>query len=69
MDHHKKWEWTEYLLSKYNLNRNETLFLGDAITDYKASKFSNLHFALRVNDESIKQFTHIKVNRSTIIMS
>ena len=29
--------WTEYLIEKYNLNRSETLFLGDATTDYDLS--------------------------------
>lgn len=48
--------WTEYLLDKHNLKRNETLFLGDATTDYDAAKFSSLHFALRENEENNNLF-------------
>lgn len=48
--------WTEFLIRKYDLNRDKTLFLGDATTDYDAAKFSNLHFALRENDENKDKF-------------
>ncbi len=48
--------WTEYLLRKNNLKREETLFLGDATTDYDAAKHSHLHFALRDNEENIELF-------------
>lgn len=44
--------WTEYLINQYNLNRDETLFLGDATTDYDAARHSNLLFALRDNEEN-----------------
>ncbi|PIB23374.1 HAD family hydrolase [Maribacter sp. 4G9] len=44
--------WTEYLLEEYGLNRDETLFLGDATTDMDAAQFSDLHFALRDNEEN-----------------
>lgn len=44
--------WTEYLLEKHNLKREETLFLGDATTDQDAAIFSKLHFALRKNEEN-----------------
>lgn len=44
--------WTEYLIDKYNLKREETLFIGDATTDKEAADFSNLHFALRKNEEN-----------------
>lgn len=44
--------WTEFLISKYNLNRDEILFLGDATTDYDAAHYSNIHFALRENEEN-----------------
>ncbi|MBT8376852.1 MAG: HAD hydrolase-like protein [Bacteroidia bacterium] len=48
--------WTEFLIKKHNLNREETLFLGDATTDFDAAQFSNLHFALRTHDENIDIF-------------
>lgn len=52
--------WTEFLLKKYKLNRKETIFLGDATTDYDAAQFSNLHFALREHDENITIFKDYK---------
>ena len=48
--------WTEFLLKKYNLKRNETIFLGDATTDLDAAKFSKTHFALRENEENKELF-------------
>lgn len=52
----KKPIWTEYLLDKYNLKREDTLFLGDATSDYKASIHSKLHFALRDYEENKEIF-------------
>lgn len=52
--------WTEYLIEKYSLNRSETLFLGDATTDYDAAIFSKLHFALRVHEENEPIFKDYK---------
>ncbi len=52
----KKPVWTEYLLEKYNLKREDTLFLGDATSDYNASLHSKLHFALRSYHENIELF-------------
>lgn len=52
----KKRYWTEYLIKNYNLERNRTLFLGDATTDLDAAQFSNLNFALRENEENTEIF-------------
>ena len=52
----KKSYWTEYLVEKHNLNRNETIFLGDATTDLDAANFSKIHFALRENEENKEIF-------------
>ena len=52
----KKSYWTEYLIEKHNLNRNETIFLGDATTDLDAANFSKTHFALRENEENLEIF-------------
>ena len=52
----KKMYWTEHLIKQYNLKREETLFLGDATTDYDAANHSKLYFALRDNDENSKIF-------------
>lgn len=50
--------WTEYLIKKYELIRNETIFLGDATTDQSAANFSKLHFALRENEENKTIFSN-----------
>tara|TARA_B100000795_G_C22804013_1_gene443718 strand:- start:4100 stop:4750 length:651 start_codon:yes stop_codon:yes gene_type:complete len=55
--------WTEYLLKKHNLKREETLFIGDATTDLDAATFSNLHFALRENEENQEIFKNYEGNR------
>jgi phosphoglycolate phosphatase-like HAD superfamily hydrolase len=52
----KKKYWTEYLLNKNKLNREETLFLGDAVTDYEAAVHSKIHFALREDAENKAYF-------------
>lgn len=44
--------WTEHLIERHGLAREETLFLGDATTDQMAAEHSKLHFALRLNDEN-----------------
>ena len=61
----KKWEWTEHLIKKYSLNRNEILFLGDAMSDYKAAEVSKLHFALRDYEETYELFKDYDVLRFT----
>lgn len=61
----KKWEWTEYLIDKYGLKREETLFLGDAMSDYKAAEKSKLHFALRDYEETYELFKEYDVMRFT----
>lgn len=48
--------WIEYLIKKHNLNRNETIFLGDASTDMDAANFAKTHFALRENEENLEIF-------------
>ncbi len=51
-----KIHWTEFLIDKFKLERNETIFLGDATTDKKAAEHSGLLFALRDNDENKELF-------------
>lgn len=48
--------WTEYIIKENNLKRQETLFLGDATTDYDAADFSKIHFALREHHENMEVF-------------
>ena len=52
--------WTEYLIEKHKLNRDEIIFLGDATTDMDAANFSKTHFALRENDENKEIFKNYK---------
>ncbi len=42
-----KIEWCNYLLNKFDLVSSETIFLGDALSDYEAAKHNDFHFALR----------------------
>ena len=53
-----KIHWTEFLISKYKLNRDEIIFLGDSRTDLDAALFSNIHFALRENNENSDLFNN-----------
>lgn len=52
--------WTENLIKKHNLKRDEIVFLGDATTDMDAADFSKTHFALRENDENKEIFKDFK---------
>ena len=52
--------WTENLIKKHNLKRDEIIFLGDATTDLDAANFSKTHFALRENEENEEIFKDYK---------
>lgn len=53
----QKPEWANYLLEKYELDPNKTLFLGDSLSDYKGAKASGTHFALRDYEENEELFS------------
>ncbi|MAV65015.1 MAG: hypothetical protein CMG00_07475 [Candidatus Marinimicrobia bacterium] len=55
--------WTENLIKKHNLKRDEVIFLGDATTDMDAAHYSKIHFALRENDENKEIFKDYKGHR------
>ena len=55
--------WTENLIKKHSLKRNEIIFLGDATTDMDAADFSKTHFALRENEENKELFKDYKGHR------
>ena len=55
--------WTENLIKKHNLKRDEIIFLGDATTDMDAADFSKTHFALRENEENKEIFKDYKGHR------
>ena len=52
----KKEYWSDYLLKKYNLNSEETIFIGDALADYNAAKEYKLKFVLRQCEDNIDLF-------------
>jgi phosphoglycolate phosphatase-like HAD superfamily hydrolase len=52
--------WTENLIKKHNLKRDEIIFLGDATTDMDAADFSKIHFALKENEENKEIFKDYK---------
>ena len=52
--------WTEILIKKHNLKRDEIIFLGDATTDMDAANFSKIHFALRENEDNKELFKDYK---------
>ena len=54
-----KIEWCSYLKQKYSLIENETIFLGDALTDYEAANKNNFHFALRTASYNYDLFEKI----------
>lgn len=62
-----KIEWGEYIINKYNINVEETLFIGDAQSDYKAAKFHGMHFLLRETDENENLFSKNIVSTPNLI--
>ena len=52
----KKTFWTEKIITENKLKRNETLFLGDASTDYLAAKYSSIKFCLREDNYNYNYF-------------
>lgn len=59
----KKDFWTNYIINSDNLIRDEIIFLGDAMSDYRAAKSANIHFALREYDENRELFKGYDVLR------
>ncbi len=51
-----KIEWGKYILETYKLKADETLFVGDAKSDYNAAKENNMNFLLRNTDENLSLF-------------
>ena len=57
-----KIEWGKYILSTYNIEEKETLFIGDAMSDYKASVANSMHFLLRNTDDNRDLFLDKELN-------
>ena len=50
-------EWGKYILETYNMQANETLFIGDALSDYNAATKNKMHFLLRITDDNKNLFS------------
>ena len=59
----KKKHWVDHLLKTHQLHPNETIFLGDATTDFEAAQWGKLHFALREAHYNIDLFKDIQTPR------
>ena len=59
----KKKYWVDYLIKEFKLIPKETLFLGDATTDYEAAKWGKIHFALREANYNKTLFKEVQVPR------
>jgi len=51
-----KTTWAKYILETYELKAKETLFIGDARSDYGAAKANDMHFLLRRTKDNKKLF-------------
>ena len=47
-----KIEWGKYILETYHIKAEETLFIGDAMSDFNAAKENGMHFLLRKTKEN-----------------
>lgn len=58
-----KKEWCAYLKTKYeDIEPSNTIFLGDAISDYEAAKENGFYFGLREADYNKSIFSNLEVN-------
>lgn len=44
--------WTERLMKEYGYKSDEVIFIGDALSDYKAAKANNTYFILRRHEDN-----------------
>lgn len=59
----KKSYWTEFIIERDNLNRDEIVFIGDALADYSAAKHSKIKFILRETIENYNLFKFFNGHR------
>ena len=58
-----KKEWCSYLKTKYDVTTSSnTIFLGDALSDYEAAQENGFYFALREADYNESIFSNLEVN-------
>tara|TARA_Y100001954_G_C15813213_1_gene606192 strand:- start:877 stop:1527 length:651 start_codon:yes stop_codon:yes gene_type:complete len=55
----KKTDWVNQLTKEHDLDRKESLFIGDALTDYEASRNCELLFLLRETNDNLNYFKDI----------
>ena len=53
-----KIQWGKYILDTYKIKSSETLFIGDAMSDFNAAKENGLHFMLRQTEENKNIFSN-----------
>jgi len=51
--------WSNYLLKKYNFKKEETIFVGDALADYKAAQNTGIQFYLKKDKYNVELFENI----------
>lgn len=56
--------WVNHILTDHKLNKEECLFIGDALSDYEAALSFEIKFVLRVTEQSQKLFE----NRNNILL-
>lgn len=54
--------WCKFILEKNKLNPEETIFIGDALSDYEAAIENKISFFLREHNENIPLFLNIDVS-------
>lgn len=60
----KKKEWCDSFLKDFKLSAKETIFIGDATTDYEAAQYAQTDFLLIENEENTAHFKNIDCKKS-----
>ncbi len=55
--------WVRHVLDKYNIDKNECIFVGDAYADYEAARDNGVTFVLRETDDSLNLFKDLELYR------
>ncbi|MBE0661415.1 MAG: HAD family hydrolase [Bacteroidales bacterium] len=51
-----KGHWVKHILGKYGYQAGECIFIGDALSDYKAATENNIRFILRQHSDNLELF-------------
>jgi phosphoglycolate phosphatase-like HAD superfamily hydrolase len=63
-----KIEWVKCIMDKWQIKPYETVFVGDATSDYEAAQHNGTHFVLRTHDDNkhvFKDYAGFKINDLT----